>query len=61
MLSRKYYKMLARVIKDNSIYSNNSTRRILKKDKLVDDLCIELKADNYAFNRDTFISACNGE
>ena len=59
MLSRKYYKMIARVIKDNTIYSNNSTRRILKKDNLIDDLCIELKADNCLFNRETFKDACN--
>ena len=58
-LSRKHYRLIARVIKDNSIYSNNSTRRILKKDKLIDDLCLEFKADNYLFNRDTFIDACN--
>ena len=57
MLSRKYYIMIAKVI--------NSTKHqctsCIDKDVLIDDLCIELKADNCAFNRDTFISACNGE
>ena len=58
MLSRKYYKMIAKVIKDNKIYSNNSTRKILKHDSLIDDLCAEFKADNGLFNRDRFIDAC---
>ena len=62
MLSRKYYKMIARVINDSTIINRRNITREIKyidKDILIDDLCIELKADNYAFNRDTFIKACN--
>lgn len=47
MLSRKYYQMLADVIK-------NSTN----KEELIKNLCYELKADNYNFNRDRFLKAC---
>ena len=61
MLSRKYYKMIAKVINNNKIYSNNSTRKILKMDKLINELCDEFKADNSSFNKDTFISACDGD
>jgi len=59
MLSRKHYRMIAKVIKNNKIYSNNSTRKIIKMDSLINDLCGEFKADNGLFNRDTFVNACN--
>ena len=58
MLSRKYYRIIAQCIKDNKIYSNNSTRKILKMDSLVDDLCVEFKKDNMLFNRDKFVEHC---
>ncbi len=54
MLSRKYYKMIAKVIKDNT-FNNN---RKLNKDTLINDLCAEFKADNGLFNRDRFVDAC---
>ena len=59
MLSRKYYRMIAKAISNNKIYSNNSTRKILKMDNLINDLCYELKKDNNLFNKDRFINACN--
>ena len=59
MLSRKYYKMIAQVIKDNKIYSNNSTRKIIKMDSLINDLSNEFKRDNNNFDRYRFIDACN--
>jgi hypothetical protein len=59
MLSRKYYELIAQCIKNNKIYSNNSTRRIIKMDSLINDLCKEFKADNNLFNRDKFIDACD--
>jgi len=58
-LSRKYYRMIAKVIKNNKIYSNNSTRKIIKMDSLINDLCVELKQDNNLFNKDRFVDACN--
>ena len=59
MLTRKHYRIIAKAIKNNSIYSNNSSRRIIKKDALINDLCNELKQDNTLFNRDTVVNACN--
>ena len=38
-MSRKHYIYIASIIKSNTIYANNSTRRILKKDSLVNDMC----------------------
>ena len=58
-LSRKYYRMIAKCIKSNKIYSNNSTRKIIKMDNLINDLCVELKQDNNLFNKDRFVDACN--
>jgi hypothetical protein len=61
MLSRKYYKMIAKVIKDNTSVDTNKRFKgsRLYKHSLIDDLCYELKKDNNNFNKDTFINACN--
>ena len=53
MLSRKYYRMIAQVIKDNT-YGNK-----LITSNLLNDLSIEFKKDNTLFDRDIFIKACN--
>ena len=47
MLTRKYYRMIAKAIKT----SNN-------KDELINKLCDEFKSDNYKFDRYTFKEAC---
>ena len=54
MLSRKYYRLIAKAIKSNT-FNNN---RKLNKDTLITDLCAEFKADNGLFNRDRFVDAC---
>ena len=54
-MTRKYYIMLARLIKDNTM---KDTQPILNKDTLIQDLCYELKQDNSLFNKDRFIEAC---
>jgi len=53
MLSRKYYKLIAQVIK------NNSNGNHIFKSNLINDLSIEFKADNNLFNRDKFVNACD--
>ena len=60
MLTRKYYKLIAKVIKDSSTLDTYGDV-IVHKDDLINDLCNELKQDNSAFNRDRFTSACNGD
>ena len=62
MLSRKYYKMIAKVIKDNTIGKPRVGEQYvwkLNKDTLIDDLCAEFKADNGLFNKQTFVDACD--
>ena len=56
MLSRKYYKMIAKVIKDNTI---NVTHDTISKEGLINDLCVEFKNDNELFNKQTFVDACD--
>ena len=53
MLSRKYYRIIAQVIKDNS----NGNQ--IFKSNLINDLSIEFKKDNMLFNRDKFVDACD--
>ena len=61
MLSRKYYRVIARVIKDNTAHSDNirfADSRLYKY-SLIDDLCNEFEKDNNLFNRDKFGEACD--
>jgi len=56
MLSRKYYEMIAEVIRDNTFFNN---KRKINKDTFITELCREFKADNNLFNASKFIDACN--
>ena len=58
-MTRKHYVQLARIIKDNKLYTNNSTRKVLKHDSLILDMCDMLKEDNSLFDKQRFILACN--
>ena len=57
MLSRKYYKLIARAIADNTEMTDFNK---VDKEALINYLSREFKADNGLFNRDTFVDACNG-
>ena len=57
-MTRKDYIKIAKIIKDNKIYTNNSTRKILKHDNLVHDLVLMFEDDNHLFDRERFIQAC---
>ena len=59
MLSRKHYRVIASIIKDNTIYSNISTKRILKKDSVINDLCEVFARDNNLFDSSRFRNACD--
>ena len=65
MLTRKYYKVIARVIKDNTIELVDETtqdgevKEYINKDGLINDISIEFKKDNSLFNSDRFVEACN--
>ena len=57
-MTRKDYIKIANIIKDNKLYTNNSTRKILKHDNLVNDFVIMFKKDNERFDKERFIKAC---
>ena len=61
MLSRKYYRMIARVIKDNT--SDDKYKRFngsrLYKYSLIKDMCQEFAKDNSLFNIETFKDECD--
>ena len=61
MLSRKYYKLIADVIKDNTLIHNEHKQMLAQVNKagLVADLCKEFKRDNSNFNYNRFINACD--
>ena len=60
MLSRKYYKMIAEVINDNTTDDlSGHNKSLIDKDNLINDLCAEFKTDNHLFNTSKFIDACN--
>ena len=58
-MTKKHFIIIAKAIKNNSIYSNNSTRRIIKKDALINDLCNEFISLNPLFDWDKFKDACS--
>ena len=63
MLTRKYYRMLARVIKDNTLIHNEHKQMLAQINKagLVTDLITEFKKDNNLFNATKFIDACDND
>lgn len=58
MSSKKYYIMLARVIKHTTVKDNGKMLPTINKTLLVSELCNELHNDNSYFNSSKFIDAC---
>ena len=61
MLSRKYYRMIARVIKHTTIKDNGKMLPTINKTLLVSELCNELHNDNSYFDSSKFIDACSDD
>ena len=61
MLSRKYYVLLARVIKDSTIKKNGKMLPTINKTLLLSELCNELHNDNSYFDKSKFINACGDD
>ena len=64
MLSRKHYKAIASIIKDNS-YSRckrcEDNIDVILKDDLINELCDIFASDNSLFSRSKFVEACNDD
>jgi hypothetical protein len=64
MLSKKDYKVIARVIKDNSVKVIDETtqdgevKEYINKDNFIDDLTMYFNSDNNAFSWERFVNAC---
>ena len=60
MLSRKYYIMIAKVIRNNTILNKDDMlpHNKINKITLISDLMNELHKDNSLFNGRRFIDAC---
>ena len=60
MLTRKYYKMIARVIKNNTIINKDKMlpTSTINKITFISDLMNEFHNDNNLFNGNKFIDAC---
>ena len=59
MLSRKHYRVVASIIKDNTCEVEDTTWKVLDKDTLVNELCKVFARDNSLFSRSRFVSACD--
>ena len=64
MLSRKYYKLFAQCIKDNSVEivdettDNGEVKVYINRVGLICDLMYAFNKDNYNFNGNRFVDAC---
>ena len=59
MLTRKYYRIIARVIKNSTSETSNKMLPIINKTLLVSELCNEFQNDNSYFDKHKFINACD--
>ena len=64
MLSRKHYKAIASIIKDNSVQvvdettQDGDTIEYINKDSFINDITMYLHADNNRFSWERFVNAC---
>jgi hypothetical protein len=66
MLSRKHYRVIASIIKDNSVEvvdettQDGDTTSYINKDNFIDDLTTYFHSDNKSFSWEKFVNAING-
>ena len=67
MLSRKHYKAIASIIKNNSVdlrhaLNGGKVKEVyISKNHLVNELCGIFANDNSLFSRSKFVEACNDD
>ncbi len=59
MMTRKHYRLFAKIIKDNTIINNKMMLPTLNKLNVINDLMVVFKQDNNNFNSNKFIEACS--
>ena len=58
-MSRKHYRMIAKIIKDNEVGIVGTNDLYLRKDNIINDLVLMFEDDNSLFDRQRFIEACD--
>ena len=58
-MSRKHYRQVAKIIKDNTIINNKMMLPTLNKLNVINDLMVVFKQDNNNFDSRRFIDACS--
>ena len=65
MLSRKHYRVIASIVKDNSVEVEDNTiddgvcKQYINKDSFINDLTMYFKSDNKLFSWERFVDACD--
>jgi hypothetical protein len=65
MLSRKHYRMIASIIKENSVEVVDETtqdgdvKEYINKDSFINDITMYFKSDNSSFSWERFVNACD--
>jgi len=57
-MSRKHYRMIAKIIRENEVGIVGTNDLYLRKDNIINDLVLMFEDDNYLFDRQRFIEAC---
>ena len=61
MLTKKHYKAIAEIIRDNTEKASewDIMLQIINPTKLIQQLCLYFQADNPRFDKQRFLDACN--
>tara|TARA_R100001163_G_C4994258_1_gene145701 strand:+ start:521 stop:700 length:180 start_codon:yes stop_codon:yes gene_type:complete len=59
MLSRKHYKAIASIIKDNTLNDDVLNESYIDKEAFINDLTSYFNSDNNRFSWERFVEACD--
>ena len=65
MLSRKHYRVIASIIKDNSVEvvdettQDGNTTSYINRESFINDITLYFGSDNNAFSWERFVNACD--
>jgi len=59
MLSRKHYRVIASIIKDNTSQTEDNNTLIINRDSFINDITSYFKSDNNSFSWERFVNACD--
>ena len=59
MLTRKHYKAIASIIKDNTLNDDVLNASYIDKESFINDITMYFKSDNNRFSWERFVNACD--